>query len=73
MLERKTCEVIIEINEKLMSSSQEQLIFQWVMQHIHRYLILIVYTEAGEAAVPRLLAGSGNHYVFKTKTRTEDN
>lgn len=31
-----------------MSSLQEQLIFQWAMQHGHRYLVSIVYTEAGE-------------------------
>lgn len=51
-MEGKTCEVIIEISTKLTSGLQEQLIFQWAMQHSCRYLVLIVYIEAGEAAVP---------------------
>lgn len=54
MVQGKTCEVIIEINTKLTSSLQEWLIFRWVMQHSRRFLVLIVYTEAGEAAVPGL-------------------
>lgn len=52
MVEGKTCEVITEINTKLLSSSQEQSIFQWVVQHSHKYLVSIVSTEADEAAVP---------------------
>lgn len=52
MVEGKTCEVITEINTKLLSSSQEQSIFQWVVQHSHKYLVSIVSAEADEAAVP---------------------
>lgn len=67
MVEGKSCQVIIEINTTLTNSVQERLTFQCIMQHCHRCLVSIVYTEAGEPGFWQVVANT------KVQQKTTEN